>query len=200
MSEIISLFPINVLVEKINVDWNKDKVIEHIENYLKKQCKTGEVGEDLHKQEVFSPIVKFMNDSVNNYWKLLNYSNHFPIEMTSMWANRHDRHHDRPHDLDVDGPAIISAVFYVQKESSQMGNLYFGNPIELIWQTQPLSESRRHENRYFEFDGRTGDLIFFPSWLQHGIRQNKTDIPRYSIAANFELRGIKMIKQLSKKK
>jgi len=200
MSETISLFPINVLVEKINVDWNKNKVIEYIEDYLKKQCKTGEVERDLHKQELFNPIVKFINDNVNNYWKLLNYSNDFPIEITGMWANRYDRHHDRPHDLDVDGPAIITAVFYVQKESSEMGNLYFGNPNELIWQTQPLSESRRHENRYTEFDGRTGDLILFPSWLQHGIKQNLTDVPRYSIAANFELKGLKMIKKIAGKK
>ena len=81
-----------------------------------------------------------------------------------------------------------------------MGNLYFGNPNELIWQTQPLSESRRHENRYTEFDGRTGDLILFPSWLQHGIKQNLTDVPRYSIAANFELKGLKMIKKIAGKK
>lgn len=200
MSEIVSLFPINVLIEKIDVEWDKDKVIEYIESDLKKQINDGEVNRNLHKQELFSPIVNFINQKVYDYWNLLNYTSDFPIEITGMWANRFDKQHARPHDLHVDGPANITAVFYVQKESAEMGNLYFGDPNELIWQTQPLSEERRHENRYTEFDGRTGDLIFFPSWLQHGIRPNNTDIPRYSIGVNFELKGLKMIKQITRKK
>jgi uncharacterized protein (TIGR02466 family) len=200
MANVIDLFSLKVMAEKINTDWNKDGVIQFIEKYLKDQNVTKEVDRNLHKNDLFLPIVNFMNQKVSEYWNLLEYSKDYPIEITGMWANRYDRKHERPHDLDVDGPAIITAVFYVHKESAEMGNLYFGNPIELLWQTQPLSEFRRHENRYTEFDGRTGDLILFPSWLQHGIRPNKTDISRYSIAANYELKGLKMIKQFVGKK
>ena len=200
MSNILTLFPIKVLTEKIDVEWNKDEIIDYIEKYFSKQLSSGEVNRNLHNEQLFLPIVNFMNEKVSNYWKLLDYSNDFPIEITGMWANRFDKKHERPHDLHADGPAIITAVFYVQKESAEMGNLYFGNPIEMLWQTQPLSESRRHENIYTEFDGRTGDLILFPSWLQHVIKQNKTEIPRYSLAASFELKGLKLIKKFVGKK
>jgi hypothetical protein len=113
-----------------------------------------------------------------------------------MWANRYDRNALYPHNLDMDGPANVTVVFYVQKESAEMGNLFFGNPLELILQTQPLTDERRHANRYHELDGRTGDLVCFPSWLQHGIRPNSTDTPRFSLAGNYELRGLQNIRRV----
>ena len=34
-------------------------------------------------------------------------------------------------------------------------------------------------------DIKEGTVIFFPSWLEHGVEQNLTDKVRISIACNF---------------
>lgn len=196
----IPIFPIIINKSTIPYDWNRDGVMEYLKQYFINQERTGKIGRDLHKQPEFQTIVKYMNETVAEYWKTLDYTDAFPVEISWMWANCYDKHDQFPHNLDVDGPANVTVVFYVQKESAEMGNLFFGNPSELIIQTQPLTEERRHENRYFELDGRTGDLVCFPSWLQHGIRPNQTDTLRYSLAANYELKGLHAFRRLANRK
>jgi len=34
-----------------------------------------------------------------------------------------------------------------------------------------------------------GQVLFFPSWLEHGVKQNLTDNPRISISCNFTIKG-----------
>jgi uncharacterized protein (TIGR02466 family) len=192
---IIPIFPILISKSSIPYDWGRENILKFLDLYFEKQLQTGEVDRSLHKRSEFQTIVQYMNETVKEYWKALNYSEVFPIELNQMWANCYLKNDRFPHNLDVDGPANVTVVFYIQKESADMGNLFFGNPTELIWQTQPLTEERRHEQRYHEIDGRTGDLVCFPSWLQHGIHPNNTDIPRISIAGNYELRGLATIRK-----
>jgi uncharacterized protein (TIGR02466 family) len=193
---IIPIFPILIYKKQIPYEWNRDKILVCLEEYFKKQTATNIFDKELHKNPIFEPIVRFMNESVSEYWKKLDYTESFPIELNQLWANRYDRNAEYPHNLDVDGPANVTVVFYVRKDSAEMGNLYFANPSELILQTQPLTEERRHRDRYQELDGRTGDLVCFPSWLQHGIKPNMTDDPRYSLAGNYELKGLKSFKMM----
>lgn len=197
---IIPIFPTLIYKKQIPYDWNREGILPYLEEYFKLQIKTKYIDRDLHKQLIFEPIVNFMNECVAEYWKQLDYTESFPIELNQMWANRYDKNNEYPHNLDVDGPANVTVVFYISKDSAEMGNLFFGNPIELILQTQPLTEERRHRDRYLELDGRTGELVCFPSWLQHGIRPNMTDEPRYSLAGNYELKGLRAFKKLMSRK
>jgi len=197
---IVPIFPILISHSKIDVDWDKDSIMKRLDQYFIEQQTNSTIERTLHKETVFAPIVDYMNRTVKEYWKALDYTEQFPIELNTLWANKYERNTKYPHNLHMDGPANITVVFYVGKESSEQGNLFFGNPIELILQTQPLTEDRRHTNRYKQLDGRTGDLVCFPGWLQHGIHPNMTDIPRYSLAGNYELKGLQTFKKLMSKK
>lgn len=199
MGTLIPLFPTLIYKEAITVDWNRDGVLDYLNGYFERQKQDSIVRTQLHKEPVFEPIVNFMNETAVKYWQMIDLAPEFPISISNMWANRYDRNNRYPHNLDVDGPANVTVVFYVTKDSAEMGNLFFGNPIELILQTQPLTEERRHANRYQYLDGRTGDLVCFPSWLQHGILPNNTDNARISIAANFELKNIQLYKKIMSK-
>lgn len=197
---ILSLFPTRVMTASIDVDWNRDQVLERLDAYFKDQAETGVVVRNIHKEKVFEPLVNFMNAKVLEYWRVLDYDPGYPIEINQMWANLYERNARYPHNLDNDSPAVVTCVFYVSKESVEQGNLFFADPNDLLIKTQPISADRRYKNRYQEYDGRTGDMIFFPSWLQHGINPNNTDIPRLSIACNYELKGLDMIKKVMAKK
>jgi uncharacterized protein (TIGR02466 family) len=197
---LIPIFPILISKTTIPCDWGQDQVLENLKLYFDKQKQTGIIDTTLHKDPVFKTIVDYMNKTVAEYWKAIEYTDDFPIGISQMWANIYGYNVECPHNLDVDGPANVTAVFYVNKDSAEMGNLFFANPIELILQTQPLTDERRHVNRYHQLDGRTGDLVCFPSWLQHGILPNLTNNGRISLAANYELKGLEAFKRMMTKK
>ena len=190
---IIPIFPLLISHSKINVDWDRDGVLKQLEVYFSKQKITGIEEVNLHKEPVFSPIVDFMNRTVKEYWQALEYDETYPIELSRLWACEFNQTDSAP--LHVHGPSNVSVVFYIQKNSKEMGNLYFKNPNELVLQTQPLTNSRRWENRYYELDARTGDLVCFPSWIEHGILPNLTNTTRYVVAGDYELRGLQSIKK-----
>lgn len=192
---IVPLFPTLIEHSSISSNWNKEVILKLLEEYFQRQLRTGIVERDLHKQKEFEPIVQFMNERVAEYWQALNYTHNYPIELSQLWANRFDNGVSYP--LHNDSPAVISTVFYVQKDSAEAGNIYFKDPKESIVQTQPLEETRRH-NPFHEVDVRTGDLICFPSYLEHGIKTNETNLPRYSIAGLYELKGLNILRRLVK--
>lgn len=196
---IIPIFPTLILKKTIDIDWNQNQILKYLDEYFLTQIQTNRVERDLHRIKVFGPLVQYMNSAVKEYWKELDYDPGYPIEISQMWANKYEKNASYPHNLENDSPSIITVVFYVSKESAEQGNLFFQSPNELLLQTQPLSSNRRYNTRFQEFDGRTGDLVCFPSWLQHGIQPNSTDIPRYSVAANYELKGLTTIKKMMNK-
>jgi len=195
---ILPLFPINILKRSITIDWNPVAVNARLDQEFNAQLNGADVNRHLHKEAVFVPIVNFMNECAAEYWQVLEHNPQFPIEMYQLWANCFAKDDLRPHDLDNDAPANVTVVFYVQKDSPEMGNIYFGNPNELILSTQPQTLERRHKKKHAEVDAVTGDVICFPSWLPHGIRQNLTDTPRISMAATYQLKGLDFFKRLVK--
>lgn len=196
---IIPIHPVIIFKDTIQNDWNADKVVKRLEQYFDKQKSDGIIVRDLHKEDTFNSIVNFMNESVSQYWSTLGYDKQYPFEISSMWANLMVGD-DFPYVLENHSPAIISVVFYVYKDSGDMGNIYFANPLENIMQTQPLSQEKRYGDTHQEIDTRTGDVLCFPSWLNHGVRPNKTNRKRYIVAADYELKGLNYIKKMMSKK
>lgn len=124
------------------------------------------------------------------YWERLNtvighvIANHlerdhlrdFPTyNMSSCWYNinykdNFNRCHNHP-------GCDLSAVFWVSGDS---GRLVFPNPnIHSQWSTFRYSCA--------EFEPEPGTLLIFPSNMDHWVEPNKSDKPRISIAANFNL-------------
>ena len=53
------------------------------------------------------------------------------------------------------------------------------------------------KNKYFNKIGSgkmPGEVVFFPSWLEHGVAKNSTDNPRISISCNF-IMGILIVNE-----
>ena len=194
--EAIPLFPTIVLKDTITGEWNRDAIMAYLTGYFDRQIASGHVERDLHKVKEFAPLVKWMDSVVEKYWEMIDLDPGYPKSISHMWANKYERNAKYPHNLENDSPSIVTVVFYVDKTSAEQGNLFFASPNEMLLQTQPLSNKRRYEERFQEFDGRTGDIICFPSWLHHGIKPNNTDIPRYSSAANYELKNLYLYKKV----
>lgn len=190
-----NLFSIPVYKTKISGDWGRDNVIRRLDNYFQDQLDNDTDVDTLHQELIFQPIVQFMNKSVAEYWQQLDYDPQYPVEITSMWANCMIGKHQFPYPIENHGPAVISVVFYIHK-TAEMGDIYFENPLETIWTTQPLSDNRRYVNNRIRIPTITGDLLCFPSWLNHAVDNNTTDERRLVVAADYELRGLNHIKRM----
>jgi uncharacterized protein (TIGR02466 family) len=81
----------------------------------------------------------------------------------------------------------------VQAET-ESGDLSLIDPRKQAWVMQPDFSERNQMNSPIQFiSPEAGALIIFPSWLEHGVNQNLTDVDRISIAFNIDLFHEKMV-------
>ena len=84
----------------------------------------------------------------------------------------------------------ISGVFYVKSESDSPP-LSLKAPRAARWMMPPAADTTRLENTFNALvKAEAGKLLLFPSWLEHGVPQNKFDHERMSMSFNFEMRPI----------
>lgn len=149
----------------------------------------------LHKEPILSDVWDFVNNQIEIYWKELGLVESPGIHYS--WANKYSNGgHAIMHNH---SPYFVSGCFYVYKESDDQGNIYFQNPNEALMSTLPQDDEHKLSQNCIELSTYTGDLILFPSWLKHGVRPNKTNIPRISIAFDVSYRGMDTLMKLQKR-
>ena len=104
---------------------------------------------------------------LGNMWANLNYpggSNAMHIHPNSLW----------------------SGAYYVTAEPTS-GNIYFEDPRAVSLMTMPrrTTEQPVNERRIIDSLPQAGRLIMFPSWVNHGVRENLSDKNRISVSFNF---------------
>jgi len=104
---------------------------------------------------------------LGNMWANLNYpggSNAMHIHPNSLW----------------------SGAYYVAAESTS-GNIYFEDPRAVSLMTMPrrTTEQPVNERRIIDSLPQAGRLIMFPSWVNHGVRENLSNKNRISVSFNF---------------
>ena len=77
------------------------------------------------------------------------------------------------------GSASISLAYYIASNGDD-GNFYFANhtPARFALLTDCLPN-------LFSIPPKERKLLMFPSWMEHGVDQNKTDNVRRCLSANF---------------
>jgi uncharacterized protein (TIGR02466 family) len=93
------------------------------------------------------------------------------LNKTGMFSHPHDH-----------GSFDISGVYYVDT-TGEDGNLYFLNPNKMM-KCSKITEN--YEQMHF-FKPEVGRLFLFPSWLDHGVSENKTKSDRISLSFNIKV-------------
>ena len=86
-------------------------------------------------------------------------------------------HNHAPHDL--------SGCYYFKKSDID-GDIFFMNPVEVA-EYSPVGR-KSFLKKVQKHPGRVGDLLLFPSWLNHGVDTNLSDDERISISFNIDFR------------
>jgi len=105
------------------------------------------------------------------------------IEITGCWGNVSSpgvTHHRHSHPNNY-----LSGVYYVQADKGA-NSITFHDPRPTSGLIRPPAISRTAETaEVTHVDVNPGDLILFPHWLVHSVRENKSNRERISIAFNI---------------
>lgn len=110
---------------------------------------------------------------------------HMQLVMREIWANVNVKYaynnvHNHPN-------SMLSGVYYV-KVQGNCGDLSLFDPRKQAWIMQPDFSERSVMNAPVQFIApQAGNLIIFPSWLEHGVNQNLSDAERVSLSFNVNL-------------
>ena len=139
------------------------------------------------KLEIFKPLTKHIIKASIEFSKNCKFK-HGRYSISNLWANINNyRDHN---DLHIHQYTMISGVYYL-KAPKNCGNLVFRHPspcIEYDWSKNKLTENIEYNSGLYNFVPKEGQLLLFPSWLEHFVRPNlnKTQ-ERISIAFNIAL-------------
>jgi len=130
---------------------------------------------------VFSNLRKSLINNVNNILSVV-YRDDAQIGLINSWANISRKgEYTLPH---IHEESSWSCVYYITP--TEEANLYLKDPRSLEQMDRShhyLKDPYTNVIRKRPF--KTGEVILFPSWLEHGVGINVSDSERISIAANF---------------
>ncbi len=143
--------------------------------------------ENLIFDDAFAPLRQFF---VNCVWTVLRenkYRDGLSLFLTNGWANvNRGANYNLTH---THGRSDWSMAYYFTKVSPEMGTIYFNDPVTAraingahgVFIDNPEIENQDS----VEFAPNAGDLIVFPSWLPHGVKQNHSQQVRVTFSCNF---------------
>jgi uncharacterized protein (TIGR02466 family) len=135
------------------------------------------------KEKIIVSCNKFINDEL----KVADVT----FELQNSWINRHDKgEYNTTH---WHSNSMLSGVYYIQNAPGagdivfQKSHLYYN----LFYDTVRVNykEANAYNTNEFYITPTEGDIVIFPSHLEHMVTPNETDIPRYSLAFNLFARG-----------
>jgi len=138
---------------------------------------------NLLNQPVFDELKSGISNIVNLILKPL-YIDGVEIVYNDSWANIFRKGDYAP--LHIHEDSHWSCVYYLTATGNSP--LYFKDPraLPVMDSSVPLLKNKYHTlTQKKEFS--SGELILFPSWLEHGVMENKTDDVRVSLASNFRV-------------
>ena len=102
--------------------------------------------------------------------------------LAQSWANvNRNGHYNINHDH---GGSQWSCAYYVTE--TYTAPLYFIDPrVRIYMDNSNLFLKNKYYNTLGSEKSMPGEVIFFPSWLEHAVAKNSTDNPRISISCNF---------------
>lgn len=147
-----------------------------------------------HPRNSELPWQLFMKDVATNHLGAMMQNFHPKVELATKfqcWANRYRKgQYQETHNHAV--PDSHFSCNYIHKAPEGSGRLVFVNAVHDYWSASGLTEildipySRKASPELKE-----GDVVIFPSFLEHFVTPNLTDEPRITFSANFGIGAAK---------
>ena len=140
---------------------------------------------DLHKQKEFKEFAELVISTSKEILDELKYDVE-DVVITDMWATVLKSTENHP--AHTHSNNFLSGVWYLH--SAQGSSIVFRDPRPAADVIMPrLKESIIENSSLLEYTSKQNRAIFFPSWLPHYVKPNKSTANRISIAWNIQLKG-----------
>ena len=140
---------------------------------------------DLHKQKEFKEFAELVISTSKEILNILKYDVE-DIVITDMWATVLKSGENHP--AHTHSNNFLSGVYYLH--STQGASLMFRDPRPAADVIMPrIKESIIANASLLSYTSKQNRAIFFPSWLPHYVKPNKSTANRISIAWNIQLKG-----------
>ena len=171
------------IVSSFTLELAHGNMIDYVEKKNSSETAIKQTEDDLHKIDVFKPLVKGILDNTKIVLNNQDYY-HNSIEITGMWANQMGM--GQTHPPHTHSNNFLSGVYYLYS-SDQTAPIQFFDPRPQASVLQPRNKPNRYNSSMLQFNSveRTGYI--FPSWLMHWVPINKVE--RISISWNIIVRG-----------
>ena len=194
--EYMSVFPTVVWFGKGDLDnerlYNKCKAFSRVKETGLLSNVGGYQGEDFKDEELFKFILEsipqvdgkeFIGEMFDNVEKLDDLFTIFSWVNINGQGHRNDRHNHFAHSI----PTFLSGVYYV-KVPKDSGVIRFYDP------RGPMTQNTLDQEYYFNsppfqyLEPEEGQIILFPTWLDHDVTYNTNEEERVSIAFNVMIK------------
>ena len=134
-------------------------------------------------QELF----RIITDKLNELHRYFNLKSSMRQVIEDAWVNinkKGDFNYTHAH------PGMFFSCVYYVKGGPNKGNIEFTNPIPAhayTIQNYMTDEHNAFTGNALAIPPITGELVIFPSWLEHLVRQSQSDEDRISIAINSRI-------------
>lgn len=144
----------------------------------------------------FAKLSNIIQSHIDNFaYNILDLQKDVKWEIQNSWINLHRT--GEYNSVHWHSNAIMSGVFYIQADDTT-GPIRFykaKNHMNLFFDTIRYDRSNplafnEYSSESFDMNPRAGDLILFPSHLQHSVDPNQSTNERISLAFNIFTRGI----------
>jgi uncharacterized protein (TIGR02466 family) len=143
-------------------------------------------GPKLHEDPVFQGFTEFVLRSVGDRFAALHYQPS-PMVITGFWANVNEPGYQ--HRIHAHSNNFISGVYYLTAPENA-GGIVFHDPRKqhqvLLPSVTTVTEMNSTVTRLPAVEGQ---MLLFPSWLEHYTERNEAPLPRISLAFNLMLIG-----------
>ena len=136
---------------------------------------------------ILQPLIENILIKANELHSTLGFKDTLYQALDNMWININppggrNEYHRHPR-------SFFSGTYYVATDKLT-GPILFRNPIQVHnWVITPdmIGIKNEFNGRGCEFNPSVGTLLFFPSWLEHRVNENNSDINRISISFNTQI-------------
>lgn len=114
----------------------------------------------------------------------------YTFHITNSWVNKHTR--DDFANKHFHTHSLISGIYYLQAPKDSGKPVFYNSSTNIMLSNMfdfELTESNYINNSRYTIDIKDGDIIIFPSHLQHSVEKSQTNELRYSLAFNGWVSG-----------
>tara|TARA_B100001250_G_C19647860_1_gene721230 strand:+ start:132 stop:980 length:849 start_codon:yes stop_codon:yes gene_type:complete len=137
-----------------------------------------------HEWPEMADFIEWVKPNIDQVWSAWKLDFKMMKYISMSWMNVHPKgaYTDKHHHHNV--PVAIACYLHVPPGS---GNLMIKNPLAVHNFSMPVDEE--YYEKGMEWDVipvKTGDVFFFPGWLDHKTEVNETDNDRYIMSINVQ--------------